>query len=223
MRAIRYHGHRDMRVDQVDDPKVQDPTDAVVRIERTAICGSDLHLYHGPGSGVPEFTMGHEFLGVVEDVGADVRRVKRGDRVLVSCTIGGGPLNPSRTHLKERVLELSHGLGADCAVEAVGNAQLVRDAIDVVRPGGHVSVVGVVMEPEVQIPLLSQVMGKNLTFRSGIVNPQRYIPELMPLIESGRLDPTEIITHRMSLDEGVRGYEIFDAHEDDVLKVVLTP
>jgi S-(hydroxymethyl)glutathione dehydrogenase/alcohol dehydrogenase len=66
-------------------------------------------------------------------------------------------------------------------------------------------------------------MGKNLTLRSGIVNPQRYIPELMPLIEAGRLDPTEIITHRMPLDDGIKGYEIFDAHEDDVLKVVLAP
>ena len=66
-------------------------------------------------------------------------------------------------------------------------------------------------------------MGKNLTLRSGIVNPQHYIPELLPLIEQGRLDPTEIITHRMALDDAIRGYEIFDAHEDDVLKVVLTP
>jgi S-(hydroxymethyl)glutathione dehydrogenase/alcohol dehydrogenase len=67
------------------------------------------------------------------------------------------------------------------------------------------------------------MMGKNLTIRSGLVNPQAYFPRLLPMIEQGRIDPSRIITHRMSLAEGVRGYEIFDAHEDDVLKVVLQP
>ena len=66
-------------------------------------------------------------------------------------------------------------------------------------------------------------MGKNLTIRSGIVNPQYYIPKLMPMIAQGKLDPTEIITHRLSLSDGPRGYEIFDNHEEDVLKVVMTP
>ena len=70
---------------------------------------------------------------------------------------------------------------------------------------------------------LFTVMGKNLTLRSGIVNPQHYYPELVQLIRQGRLEPQEIITHRMPLTEGVRGYEIFDAHEEDVLKVVLEP
>jgi threonine dehydrogenase-like Zn-dependent dehydrogenase len=65
--------------------------------------------------------------------------------------------------------------------------------------------------------------GKNLTLRSGMVNPQRYWAELLQLIRQGRIAPEEIITHRMPLTEGVRGYEIFDAHEEDVLKVVLSP
>ena len=90
MKAIRYHGQRDFRVDDVKDPVLQEATDAVVRIERTAICGSDLHLYHGDPLPMSDFTMGHEFLGVVEDAGADVARFSRGDRVLVSCTIGCG-------------------------------------------------------------------------------------------------------------------------------------
>jgi S-(hydroxymethyl)glutathione dehydrogenase/alcohol dehydrogenase len=64
---------------------------------------------------------------------------------------------------------------------------------------------------------------KNLTFRTGLVNPQRHIPKLLPAIESGRLDPTEIITHRLPLAQGVRGYQVFDTHAEDVLKVVLQP
>ena len=76
---------------------------------------------------------------------------------------------------------------------------------------------------EVTVPFMQGLMAKNLTLRSGLVMPQNYVPTLLPLIELGRLDPTEIITHRMPLDDGVHGYEIFDAHEDDVLKVVLRP
>jgi S-(hydroxymethyl)glutathione dehydrogenase/alcohol dehydrogenase len=83
-------------------------------------------------------------------------------------------------------------------------------------------VVGVVLE-DVTLPFLNSVLGKNVTLRGGTVNPQRYYIQLLALIRAGRLDPTEIITHRLPLADGVRGYEIFDAHEEDVLKVVLEP
>ena len=86
-----------------------------------------------------------------------------------------------------------------------------------------VAVTGVVFGQAVPIDFMATVTGKYLTLRSGIVNPQTYYPKLMPLVREGRIDPTQIITHRMALSEGVRGYEIFDAHEEDVLKVVLTP
>ena len=66
-------------------------------------------------------------------------------------------------------------------------------------------------------------MGKSLTIWSGIINPQYYIPKLMRMIEQGRLGPTEIFTHRLSLSDRPRGYEIYDNHEEDVLKVVMTP
>ena len=99
MKAIVYHGPRDFRVDHVPDPKIQAATDAVVRIERTAICGSDLHLYHGEPLPAAGFAMGHEFLGTIEDVGADVRRFRPGQRVLVACTIGCGICWFCRDHL----------------------------------------------------------------------------------------------------------------------------
>ena len=350
MKAIVYHGPRDFRVESLDDPKLRDENDALVRIERTAICGSDLHLYHGDPQPVTGFAMGHEFLGVVEDVGNGVRRFQRGDRVLVSCTLGCGdcalcrrgvysgcqtltafgpftnvfgtpmhpggqaeaarvpfadtnlfaipdgiedeqalfltdilptgymgadfaevgpgdvvvvfgcgpvgtfaqracqlrgaavviavdldagrlakaeargclPLHPTED-LLERVRELTGGRGADCTIEAVGVPDLVLRAIEVTRPGGRVSVIGVITANEVPVPFMQGLMAKNLTLRSGLVNPQVYVPMLLPLIQQGRLDPTEIITHRLPLEQGVRGYEIFDAHEDDVLKVVLRP
>jgi threonine dehydrogenase-like Zn-dependent dehydrogenase len=354
MRAIVYHGPQDFRVEQIPDPKLVDSQDAIVRITRTAICGSDLHLWHGMTSAASGFAIGHEFVGVVEDVGSSVTRVRRGDRVAVSCTAGCGecelcrkrefsgcqvlaapgpssnvfgfghpalnggqaegarvpfadtnlfklpdsvddehalfltdilptgymgaelaevgpgdvvvvfgcgpvgtfaqrsalirgaaavvavdldegrlarakqrgciPLNPTREDLRARVNALTRGRGADAAIEAVGRSELVHSAIDIVRAGGRVAVIGVVADAEsVPIPFLRGLMGKNLTLRSGLVNPQNQIGKLLPLIEQGRLDPTEIITHRLPLADGVRGYQVFDAHAENVLKVVLTP
>jgi threonine dehydrogenase-like Zn-dependent dehydrogenase len=354
MKAIVYHGPRDFRVESVPDPKLLDPQDALVRITRTAICGSDLHLWHGSPAAASGFVTGHEFIGVIEDVGSGVRRVKRGDRVLVSCTAGCGecqlcrkreysgcqtlgalgpatnvfgfgnpalnggqaeaarvpfadtnlfripdsvddehalfltdilptgymgaelaevgpgdvvvvfgcgpvgtfaqrsalirgaaavvavdldegrlararergclPLNPERQDLRARVSSLTAGRGADAAIEAVGRAELVRNAIDVVRAGGRVAVIGVVSDGgDVPIPMMAGLMAKNLTLRSGLVNPQNQVPKLLPLIEQGRLDPTDIITHRLPLADGVRGYQVFDAHAENVLKVVLKP
>jgi threonine dehydrogenase-like Zn-dependent dehydrogenase len=351
VKGIIYHGQHDFRVEEVADPAIQHPHDAIVRVEETAICGSDLHLWHGESLPVDGFAMGHEFGGIVEDVGSAVAHFRKGDRVVVSCTAGCGhcsfcsrklyggcttlapagpytnvfgnpllpggqaegvrvpwadinlfrvpeslgleqalfvtdilptgtmgaelaevgfgdvvvvfgcgpvgtfaqrasqirgaaavvavdlhegrlarakergciPVNPSREDLKERVLELTHGEGADAAVEAVGVPALVRDAIDVVRHGGRVSVVGVIPADEVPLPIMSGVMAKNMTLRAGLVTPQNHVQSLLPLIEQGRLDPTEIITHRMPLCDGVKGYEVFAAREEDVLKVVLTP
>ncbi|WP_435110977.1 zinc-binding dehydrogenase [Nocardiopsis synnemataformans] len=82
MRATFMYGAGDVRVEDVPDPTIQEPTDAIVRVVRACVCGSDLHPYHGmpaSGEGAP---MGHEFLGVVEDPGADVTNVRKGDFVI---------------------------------------------------------------------------------------------------------------------------------------------
>lgn len=91
MRALTWYGKRDVRVESVPDPTIQEPTDAIVRITSTAICGSDLHLYE-----VLEMFMndgdiiGHEPMGVVEEVGADVSHISPGDRVVVPFNISCG-------------------------------------------------------------------------------------------------------------------------------------
>lgn len=84
MKAITFQGPEQVRVDDVPKPSVVAPDDALVRITATAICGSDLHLYHQKIPIQPGAILGHEFVGVVEEVGAGVRRVKAGDRV-VAC------------------------------------------------------------------------------------------------------------------------------------------
>lgn len=88
MRAMVYHGPADVRVESKPDPRIEHPGDVILRVTRTCICGSDLHLYRGL---VPDTrvgcTFGHEFTGVVEEVGAGVRKVKRGDRLVVPFNI----------------------------------------------------------------------------------------------------------------------------------------
>lgn len=350
MRAIVFHGHEDMRVETVADPGLENDTDVLLRVEKAAICGSDLHLWHMQEPPATGFVVGHEFLGTVEDVGGAVRNLEKGDRVLVSCTIGCGrcpscrrgmysgcvtatlggevvnvfgfgdvypggqseavrvpfadvncfplpaslsdeqclfltdilptgymgaeladvgpgdrvvvfgcgpvgtfaqlcahirgaaqviavdldegrlqrarargfeALNPQREDVSERVYELTNGVGADAAIEAVGLPELVIQAASLTRPGGTVAVIGVILQPyEIAWPLF---FNKNLSLRTGLVNPQMHIPRLLPLIEEGRLDPAEIISHRFPLEDGPRAYEIFAGHEDGVLKVMLTP
>ncbi len=91
MRALTWHGKRDVRVDTVPDPTIQQPTDAVIRITTTGLCGSDLHLYEvlGPFLEAGDI-LGHEPMGIVEEVGASVTNVAPGDRVVIPFQISCG-------------------------------------------------------------------------------------------------------------------------------------
>ncbi|MBV9716654.1 MAG: glutathione-dependent formaldehyde dehydrogenase [Solirubrobacterales bacterium] len=91
MKAVAWHGKRDVRVDTVPDPTIEQPSDAIVRITSTGICGSDLHLYEvlGPFMGDGDI-LGHEPMGIVEAVGAEVTHIKPGDRVVIPFNISCG-------------------------------------------------------------------------------------------------------------------------------------
>jgi alcohol dehydrogenase len=90
LKAVVFHGPGDVRVESVPDPELKSPTDALVRITAAAICGSDLHVYHGRNPAVPGFVLGHEGVGVVEDVGSQVSTLRRGQRVVVAGTVACG-------------------------------------------------------------------------------------------------------------------------------------
>jgi 2-desacetyl-2-hydroxyethyl bacteriochlorophyllide A dehydrogenase len=349
MRAITFHGVHDFRYGQAEEPALEADSDVIVGVTRTAICGSDLHLYHGSLPAAEQgFVVGHECVGVVEEVGSGVQTLAKGDRVFVSCTLGCGTcvscrrglysgckvttaggtrnnimgfsatfpgvqaervrvpfadanvfrlpdgvsdeqslfltdilptaemvvqfaevkpgdrvvifgcgpvgslaqrcaqihgaaqviavdleetrlararelgcdaVNPEKENLVERVLELTGGEGADAAIEAVGRPELIGSASLLLRPGGIIAVAGVIVAP-VELPWALFLM-RNLSLRGGLVNPQCHVAPLLSLIESGRLDPTEIITHRLPLSEGIAGYEMFAERRPGVLKVVL--
>jgi threonine dehydrogenase-like Zn-dependent dehydrogenase len=346
MKAIVFHGPHDVRVDTVPDARLPDRRGAVVRITRTSICGSDLHFVHGTVPGTPGMIIGHEGIGVVEDVGADVRRFKKGDRVIVPGVVGCGDCDPCRrgypvgcerfvskvygvgpelpgaqaeampvpnadvnlcatpadltdeqalfmtdilptgyfgaenagirpgdtvvvigcgpvglfaimtarlfgpatvlavdrvdyrlakaaelgavpinfdtSDVATAVREATGGRGADSVIEAVGSAPTVSLAFDLVRIGGTVSVVGVLLQEDFPFPMATAFM-KDLTFRIGLVNVQRYLPSLLALVRSGRIDPTTLISHRLPLAEGQRAYELFEGRRDGCIKVALAP
>ncbi len=91
MRALTWQGKRDVRVEDVPDPRIETPTDAIVKVTSTAICGSDLHLYEVLGPFLaPGDVLGHEPMGIVEEVGAEVTHIAPGDRVVIPFNISCG-------------------------------------------------------------------------------------------------------------------------------------
>jgi threonine dehydrogenase-like Zn-dependent dehydrogenase len=109
MKALTFHGKRDVRIDTVPDPTIEHPTDAVIRVTSSGLCGSDLHLYEvlGPFIGEGDI-LGHEPMGVVEAVGADVSNIAVGDRVVI-------PFNISCGHC----FMCDHGLQSQCETTQV--------------------------------------------------------------------------------------------------------
>jgi alcohol dehydrogenase len=344
MKALIYHGPGEKAWDTKPDPAIVDPSDAIVRIDSSTICGTDLHILKGD---VPEVTpgtvLGHEAVGTIVETGAAVTTFAEGDRVLVSCitscgrcrfckeahyglctggggwifghlidglqaeyarvpfvdtsvykvpeglsdeqvlfladilptayevgvlngkvdagdtvvVVGAGPIglatvmtaklytparivvidladsrlekarafganvtiNNGREDALAIVSELTHGLGADVAVEAVGVPDTFELCTALVRPGGHVANVGVHGHPATLH--LETLWIKDLTITTGLVDTFT-TPRLLELISEGRLDATPFATHRFALDETLEAYDTFAAAaETDALKVVL--
>jgi threonine dehydrogenase-like Zn-dependent dehydrogenase len=347
MRAVTFQDVGRLTVEDVPKPSISEPTDALLRVTTTAICGSDLHVLHGriPGM-LPGSVLGHEFIGVIEEAGPEVRKVREGDRTLASfmipcgkcwfcgqglfnrcadtrvfgygaflgdlnggqaeyvripnadmclhpldgslsdeqalfagdifttgfdCAVegrikegdavvvqgcgpvglfaiqaaktfrpsavyavdtvdqrlemaqsfGATPIDGKRVHVPTAVQEATGGRGADVVLECVGALPAFGQAIDTVRAGGRISVIGVYAEPEYEFPM-SLVFTKGIDIKfCGTANVVGRWEEVLRLIREGAVDPTAIISHRMKLDDALRGYELFEAR--DALKVVLTP
>src|SRR5436309_1575465 len=140
MKAVTYHGKRDVRVDEHPDPAIEQPTDAIIRVTSSGICGSDLHLYEVMGAFMDEGdVLGHEPMGIVEAVGSEITQIKPGDRVVVPFNVSCGRcymcqqrLEMARRHGVEAIdvrghddvgnalRELTSGRGPDSVIDAVG-------------------------------------------------------------------------------------------------------
>jgi alcohol dehydrogenase len=344
MKALVYHGPGERSWDEMPDPKIEEATDAIVRIDSATICGTDLHILKGDVPEVrPGTILGHEAVGTVVETGSAVTALAPGDRVLVSCItscgrcrfckegryglctggggwifghlidglqaeyarvpfaetsvhkipdeltdedvlfladilptsfevgvlnggvqpgdtvaiVGAGPIglaavltaklftpgrivviDPATARLEralelgadvvvdngvedavQRVQELTSGLGADVAIEAVGLPETFELCADLVRPGGRVANVGVHGHPATLH--LERLWIRDVTITTGLVDTFT-TPRLLKLIAEGRLDATPFATHRFPLDETMAAYDVFaDAASTNALKVVL--
>jgi alcohol dehydrogenase len=344
MKALVYHGPGEKAWEEAPDPTIQEPTDVVVRIDSSTICGTDLHILKGDVPEVrPGTILGHEAVGTVVETGAGVGTLAVGDRVLVSCitscgrcrfckearyglctggggwifghlidglqaeyarvpfadtsvyklpdgltdeqvlfladilptayevgvlngkvdagdtvaVVGAGPIglatvmtaklytpaqiiaidladsrlekarefgadvtiNNGREDAVAAVLELTAGLGADVAVEAVGVPDTFELCTALVRPGGRVANVGV--HGHSATLHLETLWIKDVTITTGLVDTFT-TPRLLQLIAGGRLDPTPFATHRFALTDTLVAYDTFAAAgETNALKVVL--
>lgn len=103
MKAVTYQGIKNVVVKDVPDPKIQKPDDMIVKLTSTAICGSDLHLIHGMIPNLQEdYVIGHEPMGIVEEVGPEVTKLKKGDRVIIPFTIACGECFYCKNHLESQ-------------------------------------------------------------------------------------------------------------------------
>jgi len=129
-------------------------------------------------------------------------------------------LNPTKVNVVEALQELTGGRGADRTIEAVGAKGTYELALEAVRPGGNVSIIGVFEGPQT-LPM-NTLWIKNITISMGLVNANR-IPELIGLIQAGKINTNFLITHRAPLNDLVKGYDVFGNKKDNCLKWVVTP
>jgi alcohol dehydrogenase len=344
MKALTFQGPGQRSWEEMPDPRIQVATDAIVRIDSSTICGTDLHILKGD---VPEVTpgtiLGHEAVGTIVEIGDSVTTFAEGDRVLVSCIsscgrcrfckearyglctggggwifghlidglqaeyarvpfadtslykvpdelsdeqvlfladilptafevgvlnggvqpgdtvaiVGAGPIGlatiltaklytPGRivaidladSRLEKaaelgadvtinngtddavaKVMEMTAGLGADVAIEAVGVPDTFELCTELIRPGGRVANVGV--HGHSATLHLEKLWIRDITITTGLVDTNT-TPQLLRLIAEGRLDATPFATHTFTLDETMAAYDTFaDAANTHALKVVL--
>lgn len=122
MKAVVYRKPYELSLETVPDPGLKDPREVIVRVTSTAICGSDLHVMHGLVPGMDDgFVLGHEFMGIVEEVGRDVRRWKKGDRILVPFPVACGECDMCRAGLWSHCVR-SNPHGESGAIFGYGHA-----------------------------------------------------------------------------------------------------
>ena len=127
MKAVVYEDIQKVRVDDIDEPSIEEPTDAIVRVSSSAICGSDLHFYNGKAPMAPGEQLGHEGVGTVESVGTEVRSFAEGDRVVIAFNLVCGECWFCKKG-QNTLCENWRNLGAGMVADSPGGtqAELVR-------------------------------------------------------------------------------------------------
>ena len=144
------------------------------------------------------------------------------ERLARAERLGAEPIDARTAPGSAQVLEATGGRGAESVIEAVGADATIVDALSCAASGGTVSIVGVNLSMGLPIPM-ALVLLKSLTVRAVFAPVPGTWPDLVPLVQSGRLALADTFTHRMGLDEAAKAYELFDSRADGVLKILLTP
>lgn len=144
------------------------------------------------------------------------------ERLAKAREFGAIPIDASKQQPAEIIHEATEGRGADGMMEAVGSHSAVRLAFELVRPGGVVSSVGVCNDEHLAFSPVD-AYNKNLTYRIGRCPARSVMEQLIPLVQRRKYNLGSIFTHRMKLEEGRQGYEIFAGKKDHCLKVLLEP
>ena len=200
MRATVMYGAGDVRVESVPDPVITAPTDAIVRVLRSCICGSDLWPYRSMIPVERGNRMGHEFLGVVEDLGADVSRLRRGDVVVAPFVWADNTCDFCQ-----------EGLQTSCRHGGRWGGQHLD--------GGQGEAMRAPQYAEV--PLDFGVFLRNITLTGGAAPARAYIEALLPDVLDGRIEPGKVFDRTIGLDEVPDGYRAMAKRA--ALKVLVTP
>jgi len=144
----------------------------------------------------------------------DATRLKLSEELGATATLKSGP------DLVSKVTDLTNGIGVDVAVEAVGITPTISSAVDCVRKGGTVLLVGNIT-PEVAIPL-QKVVSRQIRLQGSCASAGEY-PQAIELMSTGRINVGPLITARAPLDQGPRWFERLHAHEPNLMKIVLEP
>jgi threonine dehydrogenase-like Zn-dependent dehydrogenase len=239
MKAVTWHGRRDVRVDTVPDPAISQPTDAIVRITSSGICGSDLHLYEvlapfmNPGD-----VLGHEPMGVVEEVGSEVSSVSAGDRVVIPFQISCGHCYMCDQELYtqcETTQVREHGMGA----ALFGYTKLYGEV-----PGGQAELLRVPYADNTTIKVPDGPADERFLFLSDVLPTAWQAVEYAAIPDGGSvtvlgLGPIGEMSARIALHRGhrvigvdlvadrlerarLRGVETLDLreHEDDLAETI---
>src|SRR3954465_11976753 len=164
MKAVVWHGKRDVRVDDVPDPTIEEPTDAIVRVTSSGLCGSDLHLYELFGPFIDEGDiLGHEPMGIVEAVGSAVSHIQPGDRVVIPFNVSCGQCWMCSNGLQsqcETTQVHEHGTGAPLPGDAKLGGQGPGGQADFLRvPQAHCGPIPVPQgPPDARFLFLSDVL-----------------------------------------------------------------
>ncbi|HLG41354.1 MAG TPA: alcohol dehydrogenase family protein [Chitinophagaceae bacterium] len=142
------------------------------------------------------------------------------ERLAIAKKIGATPLNASLINVKEEILNNTNGRGADAVMEVVGSSETLKLAIELIRPGGTISSVGVHTTPHFSFSP-GEAYDKNITYKSGRCPARYYAEKLLNEEVPQRYAIEDIITHQFSLQEGAKAYDVFDKKLDNCIKAVL--